>query len=72
MKIPKMNKEMLIYVDSTPDDGYPLRILKAHRENCNCRYMAEPPSALWDEMNKFQEQRAEILDRAIETLEKDK
>lgn len=30
--------EPIIGIDATPDAEYPLRILRAHRENCHVQY----------------------------------
>ena len=59
----------IMVVDATPNEGYPLRILRAYRENCNVKWVAEPPSTLVDMMNADCDKRAEILDRAIAILE---
>lgn len=74
MEYPELTQEPLLNVDSTPDEGYPLRILKAHRENCNVRWSdtkGEPLSLIFGQVNKACEERAEILDRAIEVLRKE-
>lgn len=63
-------KEYLTHVDATPDRDYPLRILRAHRANCDCFWKADPPSVLYDVMNEHQRQRAQLLDEAIKILEK--
>ena len=60
----------LLHVDATPDNDYPLRILRAYRENCNVKWIATPPSVVYDQMNEMCDQRAKILDRAITLLEK--
>lgn len=57
------------HIDATPDDGYPLRILRAYRASCDMRFHANPPLALVDKLNDLQERRAEILDTAIALLE---
>jgi tRNA nucleotidyltransferase/poly(A) polymerase len=62
-------------VDATPDREYPLRILRAYRENCNVRFAdtstgEEPKSPMLKMMNKLCDERAKILDEAIEILEK--
>jgi hypothetical protein len=69
--LPPLTQEPLLHLDATPDSDYPLRILRAYRENCNCRWIANPPSALCDAMNEAQEKRAKLLDRAIAILEKE-
>lgn len=66
--------EPILHVDATPDDEYPLRILRAHRRNCNLRWVpsCDPdrsPNELCAALNTAQEHRAAILDRAIEILE---
>jgi len=70
MELPKVSKEYLTHVDATPDRGYPLRILTAHRQNCNGHWIADPPNPLYDLMNEHQIQRAKLLDEAIAILEK--
>jgi len=68
-KIPELTREPIMHVDATPDSGYPLRILRAHRQNCDCYFEATPPSPLITMMNEHNNQRAVILDRAIAILE---
>ena len=62
----------ITYIDATPDGNYPLRILQAYRENCNCRWASstdgQAMNPLCIKMNDDCEKRAEILDRAIEKL----
>jgi hypothetical protein len=70
MDLPKVSQEPIIYVDATPDKEYPLRILQAHRGNCNCKWVTDSPDIVLDFMNKANDQRAEILDKAIAILEK--
>ena len=66
---PKLTNEPLIWIDATPDEEYPLRILRTHRTNCNSKWIAEPSNIVYDQMNEDQDKRAEILDRAIKLLE---
>ena len=73
-KLPKLTKEPLVHVDATPDKEYPLRILRAHRQNCDCNWTdntagEEPMNPLLKTMNEHNKQRAEILDMAIRKLE---
>ena len=69
MGLPEVTQQPILYVDGTPTDDYPLRILRAYRENCNCRWVSEPrPNPLIDLMNEYCEKRAKILDRAIRIL----
>ncbi len=66
-----VTKESILHVDSTPDDEYPLRILRAYRKNRNVHWEVEGgiDSKIYDEINEHQKQRAKILDRAIVKLE---
>ena len=74
MDLPKVTQEPIIHVDATPNEEYPLRILKAYRENCNCKFSETTNqgdqiiSPLIKVMNEHNEKRAEILDRAIAKL----
>lgn len=70
MTLPDINQQPINYVDATPDEGYPLRILRTYRANCDCRWVSELENPLIQLMNKNQEERAKILDVAIATLEK--
>ena len=74
MKLPELTGQPVLWVDGTPNEGYPLRILRAYRQQCD-RLWADttdgkgkenPPLKL---MNEHQAQRAAILDRAIARLE---
>ncbi len=66
-------KEAIKHVNATPDDDYPLRILRAYRENCNVKFATtsdgSSDSLLLDVMNDMNDKRAAILDRAIAALE---
>ena len=68
-KWPDLKPESILNVDATPDEDYPLRILKAYRQNCNSRYkthgLSKKDVKFWDMMNEWQDQRAKILDKAI-------
>mgnify|MGYP001558677985 CR=1 FL=1 len=66
----ELKGEALLHIDATPDKEYPIRILKAHRFYCDMRWHADPPSAFCDEINRLQDERAKILDRAIAVLER--
>ena len=69
---PKMTQEAIKYIDATPEGSYPLKILRAYRQNCNSRYethgLPKEDTRFWEIMNEFQELRAEILDKAIKKL----
>lgn len=71
----KIPQEIIQGIDATPDNKYPIRILRAYREYCNCFYSdnteGEPRSELWEQMNEWQRERALILDKAIQLLEKE-
>jgi len=73
MKLPPVTQEPLEHVDATPDERYALRILQAHRENCNCIWVVEGVSKaeelIYEAMNEAAKKRAVILDRAIAQLE---
>ena len=71
-EIPPLTQQPIIQVDGTPDEDYPLRILRAYREDCNCRWESNESNPLIDIMNQHCDQRAEILDRAIALLEGEK
>jgi len=74
-KFPKLTQQAIETVDGTPNEDYPLRILRAYRENCNVKWSdtrspdLETTDPLCYLMNQHQEQRAKILDAAIELLE---
>lgn len=61
------HRQQVQYLDATPDEEYPLRILKAYREQCDCHMVTTPPE-MGDMMNQWQDERAKILDRAIALL----
>lgn len=59
------------FVNATPDDEYPLRILQAHRDDCDIKFASdgsESRDMLAKMMNEHQKQRAVILDKALEKL----
>lgn len=70
--LPEVTQAPVLFVDNTPNEDLPLRILRAYREDCNCQWRADPPNALVDMMNEHCQQRAAILDKAIAVLERDK
>ena len=69
----KFEKEPMIHVDATPDPGYPLRILRAHREHQKYRWVVESDSGnlreLVAKMEAARRRRAQLLDKAIRILE---
>ena len=71
-KLPKLTQETIKYVDSTPDENYPIRILEAYRENCNYLWevhgLTDGEKHFYDIMNEHQILRAKILDAAIKKL----
>jgi len=72
MKIPTLISQKEIDIDEAPNKNYPLRILKAYRDKCNCKWETNADSktkSLWEIMNEHQDQRAKILDKAIAILE---
>jgi len=72
LKLPEITKQEVKYVDSTPDKNYPLRILQAYRDNCDCFWATgidgSCDNPIYELMNEHQKQRAEILDKAINKL----
>jgi len=73
MKLPKLTKKAILWVDETPDEGYPLRILRAYRQNCDCMWSdntsgEESSNPIFKLMNEHQRKRADILDKAIKAL----
>ena len=72
VKLPKLTQEPIKYVDSTPDENYPIRILEAYRENCNSFWevhrLTDEEKHFYDIMNEHQISRAKILDKAINKL----
>ena len=37
MTIPDLTQKTVKWIDATPNNEYPLRILRAYREDCNCK-----------------------------------
>jgi len=68
-KLPDLTQEPIRSISAVPDEEYPIRILKAYRENCNCRWGGDLDNPLIKAMNEDCDKRAEILDKAIRTLE---
>lgn len=69
-ELPDLSQQSVGFVDGTPDREYPLRILRAYRENCNCKWVTRgKPDPLLDAMNDTQVERAKLLDEAIRVLE---
>lgn len=72
VELPEITKQEVKYIDATPDEGYPLRILQAYRENCDCFWATSADGScdnpIYTLMNEHQKQRAKILDKAIEKL----
>lgn len=73
-EFPELTKQAIENVDGTPNAEYPLRILRAYRQNCDVRWTTglggECDNPLFALMNEHCEQRAKILDKAIMILEK--
>ena len=78
--LPPLSQEPIRLVDATPDEGYPLRILRAYRQHADCMWAnstwadgtesSESLDPVLKLMNEHNRQRALILDRAISILEK--
>lgn len=71
-EFPPFTQEAIQHIDSTPDADYPIRILRAYRSDTNCRYevtgVDDESKVLWDMLNDHQDQRAKILDKALDIL----
>ena len=70
-----LEDEVLSHVDATPDEYYPIRILEAHRQNCNSKWSStvtlsgmDENNPLIIELNKASDKRAVLLDKAIDVL----
>lgn len=75
MKRQRMNQELILYIDATPNNNYPIRILEAYRKRCDCKWSSSSTeivaiTELMKLMNDQQDERAKILDRAIEILKR--
>jgi len=66
--------EQVIEIDATPNEDYPLRILRTYRHRASTHWKVSglPPerTLIYDLMNEQQDQRAEILDKTIQILER--
>lgn len=73
-KWPNLTQQPVEFLDGTPDAEYPIRILQAYRDNCNCRWSTDTEgdcdNPLFTLMNQHCEERAKILDKAIAVLRK--
>lgn len=61
-------RQEILSVDATPDDDYPLRILRAYLDNAEGSYVESEPPLIGEIMNQAQRDRAAILRRTIERL----
>jgi hypothetical protein len=67
--LPLVTQQPIIHVDATPDEAYPLRILRAYRKHCNCKWAysdSDNPAIV--KMNEDCDRRAQLLDAAIAKL----
>ena len=67
----------MIGIDHTPNGGYPLRILRTYRALCDAAWSDNtaghaPLNPVLIQMNDDNRKRAEILDRAITLLERER
>jgi len=71
--LPEITKQEVKYIDATPDEDYPLRILRTYRDNCDCLWATGTDGScdnpLFQHMNEDQHRRAVILDKAIKKLQ---
>ncbi len=66
-----MNKHEIRFVDVTPDDGLPTRILSAYIDHTSWSDNTlgiEPSSPLCVELNRLQAERNRIIERAVAAL----
>ncbi len=72
MKLPKLTKKPLSQVDGTPNEGLPLRILRAYLKDAKCMWKASGLTGnqkhIYEMMNDQNRKRAQVLERAIKTL----
>lgn len=75
-RLPDLTQQPIIHVDETPDEDYPLRILRAYKQNCDCKWANTTgkgevgiANEILRMMNECCDQRVELLDRAIAVLE---
>lgn len=71
-RFPSLTQQTIEFVDSTPNENYPLRILQTYRKNCDSLWethgLPENDTRFWEIMNEHQRDRAKILDEAIDKL----
>ena len=72
-ELPPITGQAIQYVDGTPNEDYPLRILRSYRQQCDCMWAEsitgeEPLNPLLKMMNDQNRHRGEILDRAMKKL----
>jgi len=73
MKLPDLTQQPIKYIDATPNEEYPLRILQAYRQDCDCMWSdntsGEPSqNPIFEAMNEDNRKRSRILDKAIKAL----
>lgn len=72
-QVTSYDKQPYMCVDATPDEDYPLRILRMYRQACDIEWSSTGLSAdvseACDVMNKAQKERIALLDKAIGVLE---
>jgi hypothetical protein len=72
-RLPPLTHRPTYSVDATPDEDYPLRILRAYLRDCETRWivegLSEEAKLVFDVQNEHQVQRAQILTKAIQILE---
>ena len=73
-KYTQMTQQQIMFVNANPDEMYPIRILQAYLDNTDCRWATETDGScnnvLFELMNKHCEERAVILRKAINVLQK--
>lgn len=70
-----MNEQEILFIDATPDNDYPIRILEAYRAQCDSKWSNtsnwsgdEEIDGLMKTMNDAQNKRTDILNKAIAIL----
>jgi hypothetical protein len=71
-EFPPLTQQPLLNVDMTPDDKLAIRILEAYRYNCDSKWATSSDGScdnpIYALMNQYNDERAVILDKAIEKL----
>lgn len=75
MPLPDLTQQPVLFVDGTPDDEYPKRILSAYIQHATCNWVSDntgdtpPNNPMLAQMNRDNAKRRTILQRAMARLE---